>query len=250
MILTVDIGNSNTVFVGYDNDKNILFKHRVLTFKKNTEALSIALLEGLDLDVENIIVSCVVPSILEEAKNAMEKVFGITPIFINGETIDKVSINIDNPLELGADLIATFVGAFTKVNTPVIIADIGTASKITLANVGNVYEGGIILPGIGSSLQSMVDMIPHLPKVDLTLPESSIGKGTIHAIQSGMLYGIVAQIEGLANRFEEELGMKCQRVLTGGYSTLFKHLLPEFQYEENLVNDGLLEIYLNNLYKQ
>jgi type III pantothenate kinase len=98
-------------------------------------------------------------------------------------------------------------------------------------------------------LQSMVDKIPQLPRVDLVLPESVMGKGTVHAIQSGMLYGTVAQIEGLANRIEKEVGQPCTRLLTGGYTTIFKQLLPDFIYEEHLVNDGLLEIYLNKMYK-
>lgn len=249
MILTVDIGNSNTVFVGYDKDRNLLFEHRVLTFRNNTQELLEALLQQLNLDVESIIISCVVPSILDDVCLAFESTYGIKPIFINGSTIDGVVVNIKNPLELGADLIATFVGAYTKVKTPVIIADIGTASKITLVNEKNEYEGGIILPGMGVSLQSMVDKIPQLPKVDLILPDSVMGKGTIHAIQSGMLYGTVAQIEGLANRIEKEVGQPCTRLLTGGYTTIFKHLLPDFIYEEHLVNDGLLEIYLNKMYK-
>lgn len=249
MILTVDIGNSNTVLVGYNKNKEIVYKHRVLTFKKETDSLLRKLLMELKLEVEAVVISCVVPSILDTISNVFEEVYQIKPIIINGHTIDKLEINIETPTELGADLIATSVGAISKTTTPVIVADIGSASKITLTNKGNVYEGGIILPGIGSSLQSMVDMIPHLPKVDLELPSTVIGKNTIHAIQSGMLYGIVAQIEGLSNQIETEVGIKCTRILTGGYSILFKDLLPEFQYEDDLVNDGLIEIYLKKMYK-
>ena len=252
MILTVDIGNSNTVFVGYNRNKEIVYEHRVLTFKKNTKALALELLEGLNLDVEDIIVSCVVPSIEKDILEAIETVLNIKPKLVNGSTIDsdKFKINIDRPETLGADLICTSVGACAKYNTPVIVADIGSASKVTLTQKENMYEGGIIWPGIGSSLKSMVDMIPHLPTVDLQLPKSSIGKNTIDAIQSGMLYGVVAQIEGLSNRIEEEIGEKCQRVLTGGYTVLFKDLLPDFSYEEHLVSDGLIEIYLNDMLKK
>lgn len=250
MILTVDIGNSNTVLVGYDREKNIVFEHRMLTFKKNTKPLLTEFLTDIDFEIEEVVMSCVVPRIQEDVISCFEDVLDITPIIINGKTIDKMNINIDNQEELGADLICTSVGASSKYKAPVIVADIGSASKVTLTNINNVYEGGIILPGLGSSLESMVKMIPHLPKVDLELPESSIGKNTINAIQSGMLYGIVAQIEGLANRFEEELGLECERVLTGGYTKIFKQLLPKFHYEEHLVNDGLIEIYLKDMYKR
>lgn len=250
MILTIDIGNSNTVMVGYDRNKQIIYTHRVLTFKKHTRELLGQFLEGLKLEVEDVIVSCVVPRIEKDVVETIETVLKVKPIMIKGSNIDKMKINIDNHLELGADLICTSVGAASKYETPVIVADIGTATKLTLTNVNHVYEGGIILPGLGSSLQSMIDMIPHLPKVDLKLPDSAIGKNTITAIQSGMLYGVVAQIEGLANRIESELNQKCERVLTGGYTVLFKNILPDFHYEEYLVNDGLIEIYLKDMYKK
>ena len=217
--------------VGYDRNKQIVYTHRVLTFKKHTKKLLSQVLQELIIDVEDVIVSCVVPRIEQDIIETIESVLNIKPIMIKGATIDKMKINIDNHLELGADLICTSIGAASKYNTPVIVADIGSATKLTLTNVDNVYEGGIILPGLGSSLQS-------------------IGKNTISAIQSGMLYGVVAQIEGLANRFEKELNKKCERVLTGGYTVLFKHMLPEFHYEAYLVNDGLIEIYLKDMYKK
>lgn len=250
MILTIDIGNSNTVLVGYNHDKEIVFEHRVLTFKKNTKELVIELLQGLELEIEDIIISCVVPSIQAQVLQAIKHVFSIDAKLVNGDTIEKFKISIDNPSTLGADLICTSIGASAKYDMPVIVADIGSASKITLTTEENGYEGGIIWPGLGSSLKSMVDMIPHLPSVDLKLPHCVIGKNTIDAIQSGMLYGVVAQIEGLAMRIENEQGKKCVRILTGGYTTLFKDLLSDFVYEEHLVNDGLIEIYLKDMLKK
>lgn len=250
MILTIDIGNSNTVLVGYDHDKNRVLVHRILTFKKHTKTLLSEVFTGIHHEIEDVIISCVVPRIQDEIVEAVESTFNLTPILINGKTIDKMEINIKRPHELGADLISTSVGAAAKYDAPVIVADIGSATKLTLTNIDNVYEGGIILPGLGSSLQSMVDMIPHLPTVDLSLPDSVVGKDTISAIQSGMLYGVVSQIEGLANRMELELGKPCKRVLTGGYTVIFKHLLSEFRYEPYLVNDGLVEIYLKDMYKK
>lgn len=247
MILTIDIGNSNTVLVGYTKNKEIIFEHRVLTFKNNTTELFSELLKSLKLEVEDIIVSCVVPNIQKEIENVLYEYFGKKALIVNGDSIRKLKINIDTPSSLGADLICTSVGACSKYDTPVIVADIGSASKVTLTNTGAVYEGGIIWPGLGSSLKSMVDMIPHLPKVDLVLPKSVIGKNTIHAIQSGMLYGVAAQVEGLAQMIEKEIGVPCERVLTGGYSVLFKQHLPNFKYEEHLVSDGLIEIYLKDM---
>lgn len=250
MILTIDIGNSNTVLVGYDDTKNKVYTRRFLTFKKHTKVLLIEALRGLELNVSDVIVSCVVPRIETHVVQAIKEVFNLEPILVKGTTIDKMVINIGNQAELGADLICTSVGAASKFDLPVIVADIGSATKLTLTNAGPVYEGGIILPGLGSSLKSMTEMIPHLPTVDLELPKSAIGKNTVLAIQSGMLYGVVAQIEGIANRFEEELGVKCVRVLTGGYTVIFKHLLEDFHYEEYLVNDGLIEIFLKDMYKK
>lgn len=249
MILTIDIGNSNTVFVGYNTDKDIVFEHRVLTFKKDTQTLLVPLLKEIDIDVQDIIISCVVPSIEDAVLKAIEEVYDLQAKLVNGSTINQFKINIDQPETLGADLICTAVGACAKYEAPVIVADIGSASKLTLTSKEGTYEGGVIWPGIGSSLKSMVDMIPHLPTVDLELPDKVLGKNTIHAIKSGMLYGVVAQIEGLANMIEKEVGVQCERVLTGGYTVIFKDLLPEFNYEEHLVSDGLIEIYLNNMLK-
>lgn len=250
MILTIDIGNSNTVFVGYNNDKEIIYEHRVLTFKKDTKSLLRDLLKGLELEVDDVIISCVVPSIEKDVLETVKEVFGIDALSIKGHLMQNFEINIDHPETLGADLICTSVGASVKYDLPVIVADIGSASKLTLTNKGPVYEGGIIWPGLGSSLNSMIEMIPHLPIVDLEIPKSSIGKNTIDAIQSGMTYGIVAQIEGLANRIEKEIGQKCERVLTGGYAKIFRHLLEDFIYDEHLVSEGLIEIYFNNLIKK
>lgn len=248
MILTLDIGNSNTVVVRYDSDAQPLKSIRVITYKENVYEAYTRLVSDFE-SVEAIIVSCVVPMIHESVLEALHDNFKVPIYTMASQNMIGFETALDNPLEIGADFIATSIATSHKYPLPAIVVDVGSATKLTLTHESKRFEGGIIMPGVGSSLKAMTSMIPHLPTVELKMPPTIIGKNTIHAIQSGMMHGLVAQLRELSTMIERESGQRCVRVLTGGYAVLIKDYLPEFEYEPLLVNDGLYHAYQRNMIK-
>ncbi|MEG0328381.1 MAG: type III pantothenate kinase [Erysipelothrix sp.] len=241
MILTIDIGNSNTVLVGYENDDRV-FTQRIETHKENVYTYYKEVFSAIDINVSEVVVSCVVPSVYEEFNKCVKEIYKIEPKYINGDTIINFKILLDEPRDIGADFIATGVGALAKYTQPVIIADVGSATKLTVIDSEGSFAGGVIVPGLGTSVEALNSFIPHLPSVELIVPNLVIGNGTIPAIQSGVMFGLIAQIEGLANKMEAELGQKCIRVLTGGYAALFKDDITGFVYDPYLLSDGMYQI--------
>ncbi|QIK70744.1 type III pantothenate kinase [Erysipelothrix sp. HDW6C] len=242
MIITVDIGNSNTVIVAYEGDAKIIHQ-RILTEKENPFEYYKQSFVSLNVKPEAVVVSCVVPVIQRAFCDAIQAVFGFEPCLVNADTINGFDILLDNPRDIGADFIATSMGAIGKYPLPAIVADVGSATKLTYTDDHAAFRGGVIIPGLGTSMKAFRDYIPHLPEVELTIPKNVIGTGTIDAIQSGALYGLIAQIEGLAQRMEEEAGQPCVKILTGGYASLIRDNMTGFVYDPDLLNDGLYEIY-------
>ncbi len=246
MLLTIDVGNSNTVFVVYDNDQQI-YSTRMITKKEDSVSYYEHALKALEMKISNVVLSSVVPSITSEVELAVLRVLGLDTQTLSASTIRNFTIKLDQPQDIGADFIATSIGATEKYDAPVIIADIGSATKFTLTSETNVFEGGLILPGLGTSLRALTSFIPHLPEVPLVVPQHVVGQSTISAIQSGVMYGLIAQIEGLAERMEKEHGKPCKRILTGGYASLIHEHLPEFTYEPDLLTEGLQAIFKKGL---
>lgn len=246
MLLTIDVGNSNTVFVVYEDDVEV-FSTRMISKKDQSIEYYISALEALEMPIHNVVLSCVVPGVTQEVFSAVKEVLNIEAKVLNGENIKNFKINLDNPIEIGADFIATSVGGSYKYNAPIIIADIGSATKLTLTSDKMVFEGGVILPGLGTSLRALTSYIPHLPEVPLCVPEEVVGHSTIGAIQSGVMYGLIAQIEGIAKRMEAEFGQPCVKILTGGYGALIHDHVPEFIYDPSLLNEGLKIIHQKGL---
>lgn len=248
MLLTIDVGNSNIVLIIY-KDETPIYEQRLITLKKDIGSYYKVMLEQLDFDIQDIVISCVVPVVLDSIFAACETTLGITPGVVSGSTIKNFEIMLDVPLEIGADFIATSIGALSKYSAPVIVADIGSATKLTLTDVNRRFLGGLILPGLGTSVKGLTEYIPHLPEVGLVVPDKVVGDSTIGAIQAGIMYGLIAQVEGIAERMERETGLKCVKILTGGYASLVKDYLPGFIYDETLLNDGLNTIYKERLLK-
>lgn len=248
MLLTIDVGNSNTVFVVYDGLKEI-YSTRMITKKEDSVSYYENALSVLEMSINDVVLSSVVPGITAEVEQAVLQSLNLNTKTLSGATIKDFKINLDEPLEIGADFIATSIAASAKYDEPIIIADIGSATKLTLTSAPNVFDGGIILPGLGTSLKALTSFIPHLPEVPLVVPESVVGHSTISAIQSGVMYGLIAQVEGLAKRMEDEIGRPCVKIITGGYAAIIHTYLPEFNYEPSLLNEGLQIIHQKGLIK-
>lgn len=241
MILTIDVGNSNTVLIGYDNDE-IVYKKRMITEKKNVKEYYDVMFD-IKEHVEHVILSCVVPAVFNVLIETVEELFECEVFVVNSETVPSLNILLENPKEIGADFIATSMGAMAKYDLPFIVADVGSATKLTYTDELGSFRGGAILPGLGVAMKALHDFIPHLPAVEIEMPAEPIGKSTSLAIQSGIMFGLIGQVEGIAERMEAQRGIKCVKIITGGYATLIKDHLDDFVYDPNLLNDGLYAIY-------
>lgn len=249
MIVTMDIGNTNTSVVVYDKDQEVDFFTFVTPKEDINYNFKKEIIERCSDDVEAILISNVVPRIQEELEPVIEEIYQKKPIFVNAEMIEGFVNKLDNPLELGADLLVTSIAAYEIYKAPVIVVDIGSASKIALTGRNGDFEGGIILPGLKTSLESLYSYIPHLPQIDYEIPKQVIGKSTVECIQSGVFYGLISQVEGLSYKMEKEYGEECIPVLTGGYSNIIKEHLPNFVFIPHLVNEGLRIVYEKSMFK-
>ncbi|NLC54288.1 MAG: type III pantothenate kinase [Erysipelothrix sp.] len=245
MLLTIDVGNSDIVTILYDEKKNIGKSDRRETIKKSQYSLYAQYIKDIkklfNISTVNYIVSCVVPSISETLKEVLEDNldFGY---FIDYTSYPDISKLLSPPQEIGADLIAASVEVIENYDQPTIIIDMGTATKIIVVDK-NTIIGVAILLGVKKNAKAIVQSIPHLPKVELKFPANVVGKTTIEAIQSGVMFSTIATINGYTALIEEHFENKVAKIITGGISRLFLAKLKDYEYKENLVNDGLYSIY-------
>ena len=249
MLLTIDVGNSNLVAVVYDQQRNRVFDQRIVTQKQNVVAYYEEWLIGLLTKlshlnaIEGVIFSSVVPSITQEIVGIIKEKMNLEPMIVTTDLVNEFVIHLKVREHLGADFIATSYGAMADYTVPAIVADLGSATKISVLNAKGEFEGGVIVPGVGISVEALVGFIRHLPEIELKVPDRVIGNDTITAMQSGLLYGVISSVEGLADRIEKELGQPITRLLTGGYAKIVHEHMPGFIYDEFLLNNGLYEIY-------
>ena len=250
MILTVDVGNSNLVAVIYDLNKQRIYDERLETQKENVVNYYKQWLDQLfskKVDRETltgVVLSSVVPAITNDLIHLLKEYTALDVYVVMASKLRDFKIHLKERDHIGADFIATSYGTMAKYPLPAIVADLGSATKISVINQHKEFRGGVIVPGIGISSDALVRFIPHLPAVDLTLPTHVIGSDTIEAMQSGVLYGAIATVEGLADKIEKELGLPVTRLITGGYAKIIYHAMPDFTYDEFLLSEGLYEIFV------
>jgi type III pantothenate kinase len=249
MLLTIDIGNSNIVCVVYSKEKERLYDARYETIKEEIESAypDFVIKQILPLkdrfNLEAFIVSSVVPSVDKVFFETLETYLNIKGLKCNVDVVPEFKILLNNPKELGADFIATSYGAMAKYNTPIIVADLGSATKLSAINAKGEFAGGIIMPGLRIAQDALNRFIPHLPLIPLVIPKSVLGIDTITAMQAGLMFSTIDSIIGIANRIENEFNQECTKILTGGLSILIKDDTNSFVYEPFLLNEGLFEIY-------
>ena len=257
MNICVDVGNS-TIGIGaykdnalawrltFNTDDRLTDDEFYLLFKKSFNEL------GLNAkEVDNIIFSSVVPQVNLPLMTALKQLFNKEPILIGPGTKTGLSIKVDNPMEIGNDLIADLVSAKEKYDYPCIIADLGTASKILLLDKAGTFSACLIMPGLTLSALSLSNKAALLPEVSLIAPKTVIAKNTLSAMNAGIVYGHADMISGLINRLEKEIGYPCKHILTGGGAVYVKEILGDsFIYDRNLNLDGLNIIINKNLKKE
>lgn len=252
MILAIDIGNTNIV-IGCIKDNQILFVERLYTDVKKSEleyAISIKnVLEiyGVDRkELEGGIISSVVPPVTGTIRNAAAKVIGKEMPVVGPGVKTGLDIRIDNPAQLGPDLVVGAVAGIEEYGCPLVIIDMGTATTFTVVNEKRQVIGGMILPGVGVALDSLTNRTSQLPKISLDPPKRLIGSNTVDCMKSGVLYGNACCVDGMLGRIWEELGMTPQAVATGGMA---KRIIP-YCRETIHMDDALLLKGLNLIYQK
>ena len=253
MILAIDIGNTNIV-IGCVDEKKTYFIERLATVKTKTEleyAIDIKVvleLYGISReDIKGGIICSVVPQITSIVRLAAEKVLRRQILVVGPGIKTGLNILMDNPAQLGSDLVAGAVAGINEYPLPLIILDMGTATTICVIDEKKNYIGGIILPGVMVSLNSLTAHAAQLQGISLEPPRQMIGKNTIDCMKSGIINGNAAVVDGMIDRIEEEIGKKATAVATGG---LAKAIVPYCRrkviLDDNLLLKGLLIIYNKN----
>lgn len=253
MLLVIDIGNTNLVIGGFENDQ-IVFKARIATDRTRTsDQYGVEIKNMMEAygvhkeDVEDCIISSVVPPVFNSVKTGVIKVIGKQPMVVGPGLKTGLNIHVDVPSQLGSDRIVIAVAALAEYKAPLILMDLGTATTIEVVEPENVYLGGVIIPGVKVSLDALTSRAAQLPGISLDKPKSVIGKNTVDCMRSGMMYGTAAMIDGLIERMEEELGHKCTLVATGGMAQFVTPLCKrEIILEKDLLLKGLNILYKKN----
>lgn len=252
MILAIDMGNTNIV-VGCIKNGQIMFVERLCTDLSETEleyAIGIkTVLELYNIRVEEIegaIISSVVPPLTDIIRTAIRKIVGKEAMVVGPGVKTGLNILMDNPKAMGADLIVDSVAGIHEYGAPLIIIDMGTATTVSVIDSDKNYIGGMIIPGLKVSLESLVNRTSQLPRIGLEAPAKSIGKNTVDCMKSGILLGNASMLDGLVDRIREEIGCNAAVVATGG---LAKTVIPLCKHDI-IVDDGLLLKGLYLIYKK
>lgn len=253
MLLAIDIGNTNLV-IGCFQDNELKFKARIATDTARTsdqygvEIKNMMEAYGVRVsDIEDCIISSVVPPVFNSVRTGVWKVIGKQPLVLGPGLKTGLNIHMDVPSQVGSDRIVLAVGALAEYKAPMILMDLGTATTMEVVEPENLYVGGIIFPGVKISLDAMTSRCAQLPGISLDKPKRVIGKNTVDCMRSGMMYGTAAMIDGLVERIEEELGHPCTLIATGGMAQFITPLCKrDIILDKNLLLKGLNVLYHKN----
>lgn len=227
MLLVFDVGNTNIVLGLYDGDKMIYHWRAATNELKTADEYAASLgmmfqLDGVTFDmVTDIIISSVVPPVNPTLEYLCRRYFHVEPMMVGPGMKTGLNILYDNPRELGADRIVNAVAGITLNGGPLIIIDLGTATTFCAIDERKRYLGGAVTPGIGISMEALFQRASKLPRIELTPASSVICKNTVSAMQSGIYYGAIGQVDGIVRRMKKEMGYKEIKVIaTGGLADL------------------------------
>ncbi len=254
VIFVLDVGNTNTVLGVYEGE---VLKHhwRIETNRNKTEdeygmmIKSLFQHDGLEFgQIEGVIISSVVPPIMAALERMCEKYFHVKPLVVGPGVKTGLNIKYENPREVGADRIVNAVAGIHEYGTPLIIVDFGTATTYCYIDESSHYMGGLIAPGIGISTEALYTRASKLPRIEITRPETVVGKNTVSAMQAGILYGYVGQVEGIVSRIKKEANADPTVIATGGLAGLIaKECSMIDVVDPDLTLKGLLLIYKRNV---
>ncbi len=253
MILAIDIGNSNIV-LGCVQEGNILFEARLRTdTTKTSDQYCVDIKSILDVyevkarDMEGAIIASVVPQVLNSIQTAIKKLTGKTALVVGPGLKTGLNILLENPGQMGADLVVADVAALREHKPPIIVIDMGTATTMSVLDKNGAHIGGCIIPGVKISMDALTDKTALLPGLQLDQPKRAIGRNTIDAMRSGIMMGTACMLDGMVERMEQELGCKAAVVVTGGIA---KFIVPMCRtpmiYDKDLIIKGLAALYRDN----
>lgn len=254
MIFVLDTGNTNTVLGIFKGDQ-LICEWRIKTDRHKTEDEFGMLIKSLFdhkgisfSDFTGVIISSVVPQIMIALEKMSQRYFNVDPLVIGRDNVKtSLKITYPHPNELGADRIVNAVGAIEEYGAPLIIIDFGTATTYCYVNEDKEYVGGIIAPGIKISMEALYEKASKLPRIEIQSPGYIIGSSTVEAMQSGVFYGYIGQVDGLVNRIKFERKTNPKVIATGGLATLIAAESDTIDVvDADLTLKGLYLIYQNN----
>lgn len=250
MLLTVDVGNTNTVLGLFEGEE--LTKSWRIATDARTPADELALkFKGLlqSEKITGVALCSTVPAVLREMRTMLNRYYGdIQHVVVEPGTKTGVPILTDNPKEVGADRIVNTLAAFTTYGGPAIVVDFGTSTNLDVVSEKGEFLGGALAPGVEISIEALANRAAQLRKVEIIKPKHVIGKNTVEALQSGAIYGFAGQVDGLVNRIKAELGQPVATVIaTGGLAGI---VVPESStithHDPNLTLKGLRLVFERN----
>ncbi len=245
MHILIDIGNSTIVIAMADSGCEINSAWRFKTLKDETVSFFRYELKagikkyGIQIsDIETITISSVVPEVNDYIAQAIIDITGITPHFFNlNDALRTIDIDIESPSQLGKDRLADAVGAVLCHGVPAIVIDMGTATTVGVIDENKCFKGGMIIPGVKTSLKALSTKASQLPMVSIEKPEHIIGRNTLECMQSGILYGNAAMVDGIIDRIRPTLHGNVKVIATGGMA---RQIIPFCRNE--IVIDNTLQL--------
>lgn len=253
MLLAIEQGNTNTLFAVHDGAAWIVQWRAATDAARTADEYAVWLnqllaMQGLKFaDLDDCIVSSVVPQSLFNLRNLARRYLKVEPLVVGENAELGIAVRIQKPSEAGADRLVNAIGGFLTHGGPLLLVDSGTATTFDVVGADGAFEGGVIAPGINLSMQALHTAAAKLPRVAIARPARVIGTGTVEAMQSGVFWGYVALIEGLIARIRAEYHEPLKVVATGGVASLFEGATTDIDvFDPDLTLRGLLEIVRRN----
>lgn len=253
MLLAVDIGNTNVTFGLYERRK-LRHTFRASTVRTHTaDEYGVLLhqmfeLRGLERHrIAAAIIASVVPPLTDVMADAIRHAFSCEPMLVDMDLVTGMPVLYESPRDVGADRIVNAVAAFERYRAGVVVVDFGTATTFDCISPRGEYLGGVIVPGIQVSLDALLGRAAKLSRIEIAEPPSVVGRTTTHSLQSGVVHGYAALVDGLVKKLVAELGFPCRVIATGGLSPLIaRHASTVEAVDEDLTLDGLALLYERN----